>query len=52
VDEVALRKRLQRIRDKLRKEIEMTERRMSGSPESNAALPAKIVELLARPPVD
>jgi len=49
VDEATFRKRLQRIRDKLRKEIEMTERRLLGSQDSNAALPMKIVELLARP---
>ena len=48
VDEAAMRKRLQRIRDKLRKEMEMTERHaydLDRLPD----MPAKIVELLARP---
>ena len=49
VDEPAMRKRLQRIRDKLRKDIEMSEQseiRMGQSPRD---LPARIVELLSRP---
>jgi RNA polymerase sigma-70 factor (ECF subfamily) len=49
VDEVAMRKRLQRVRDKLRKEIEMSERRAIESEEVKGDLPGKIVELLARP---
>jgi len=49
VDEAALRKRLQRIRDKLRKEIEMTERRDIRHEAIKPELPAKIIELLARP---
>lgn len=49
VDEAAMRKRLQRIRDKLRKEIEMSERRAIHPEEVPADLPARILELLARP---
>ena len=49
VDDTAMRKRLQRIRDKLRREIEMSEQRSIGPDHSGADLPAKIVELLARP---
>ena len=49
VDEAAMRKRLQRIRDKLRKEIELAEQRGIRSDDLAADLPAKIVELLARP---
>jgi RNA polymerase sigma-70 factor (ECF subfamily) len=49
VDEVAMRKRLQRIRDKLRKEMEMAEQRGIGPEEIRRDLPAKVVELLARP---
>jgi RNA polymerase sigma factor (sigma-70 family) len=46
--ELAMRKRLQRIRDSLRKEIEMVEQHSTtGSPPGN--LPSRIVELLARP---
>jgi RNA polymerase sigma factor (sigma-70 family) len=49
VEESAMRKRLQRIRDKLRKEIEMTEQRESRSGPMDRQLPRKIVELLSRP---
>jgi RNA polymerase sigma factor (sigma-70 family) len=49
VDEAAMRKRLQRIRDKLRKEMEMAEQRGIGPEEIRSDLPAKVVELLARP---
>ena len=49
IDEAAMRKRLQRIRDKLRKEIEMAEQRDIRPEELTADLPAKVVELLARP---
>jgi RNA polymerase sigma factor (sigma-70 family) len=49
VDEAVMRKRLQRVRDKLRKEIEMSEK--NGLPPEGimTELPRKIVELLARP---
>jgi hypothetical protein len=43
----AIRKRLQRVRDRLRKEIEMTVSRNAGA--APEALPEKIIELLARP---
>jgi RNA polymerase sigma factor (sigma-70 family) len=49
VEETAMRKRLQRIRDKLRKEIEMTERRAVGRDEMPGDLPDRIAELLSRP---
>ena len=49
VNDAAIRKRLQRVRDKLRKEIEVSEQREIHVHELNAALPAQIVELLARP---
>jgi RNA polymerase sigma factor (sigma-70 family) len=49
VDEGAMRKRLQRLRDKLRKEMEMTERRLIDPDRLPGDMPAKIVELLARP---
>jgi RNA polymerase sigma factor (sigma-70 family) len=49
VDEAAMRKRLQRIRDKLRKEIEMAEQRGVRVEDIGTDLPAKVVELLARP---
>jgi RNA polymerase sigma factor (sigma-70 family) len=49
VDEPAMRKRLQRIRDKLRKEMEMIEQRGIRRDEIRPDLPAKVVELLARP---
>ena len=49
VDEAAMRKRLQRIRDKLRKEMEMSEQRDIRSDDIRPDLPAKVVELLARP---
>ncbi len=45
----AMRKRLQRVRDKLRKEIEMDEQRILEDHPVPADLPASIVELLARP---
>jgi len=44
-----MRKRLQRLRDKLRKEIEMDEQRNLGSHSVPGDLPASILELLARP---
>jgi RNA polymerase sigma-70 factor (ECF subfamily) len=49
VDESAMRKRLQRVRDKLRREIEMSEQRHIHPGTLPADLPAKVVELLARP---
>ena len=49
IDETAMRKRLQRIRDKLRKEIEMSERRAIDSTQMPGDLPGKIAELLSRP---
>jgi RNA polymerase sigma factor (sigma-70 family) len=48
VDEAAMRKRLQRIRDKLRKEIEVTEQRSIRAGDVPPDFPARIVELLAR----
>jgi RNA polymerase sigma-70 factor (ECF subfamily) len=48
-DPPTIRKRLQRLRDKLRKEIEMDERQTLGSHAIPEDLPATIVELLARP---
>lgn len=49
VDEAAMRKRLQRIREKLRKEIEMAERKALDMNDVPRDLPARIVELLAQP---
>jgi len=49
VDEPAMRKRLQRVRGKLRKEIEMTERHAIDLDRLPGDMPAKIVELLAQP---
>ena len=44
-----MRKRLQRIRDRLRKEMEVSEQRAIRPEDIRADLPAKVVELLARP---
>ena len=49
VDEAVVRKRLQRVRDKLRKEIEVAEQRGIGADEIRSDLPGRIVELLATP---
>jgi RNA polymerase sigma factor (sigma-70 family) len=49
VEEAAMRKRLQRIREKLRKEIEMAEQRGVPPQEMRADFPGRVVELLARP---
>jgi RNA polymerase sigma factor (sigma-70 family) len=49
VDEAAMRKRLQRLRDKLRKEIEVAEQRALRPEDIHADFPSKVVELLARP---
>jgi RNA polymerase sigma-70 factor (ECF subfamily) len=49
VDEPVMRKRLQRIREKLRKEIEMSEQEQIRPGDIRPDFPARIVELLARP---
>jgi RNA polymerase sigma factor (sigma-70 family) len=49
IDEAAMRKRLQRIRDKLRKEMEVAEQRAIRPEDIRPDFPAKVVELLARP---
>jgi RNA polymerase sigma-70 factor (ECF subfamily) len=49
VDEAVMRKRLQRVRDKLRKEMEMAEQREIRPHDLQANFPAKVVELLTRP---
>src|SRR5262245_32088041 len=49
VDDAAMRKRLQRIREKLRKEIEVTEQHDIRPGEIRQDFPARIIELLARP---
>jgi RNA polymerase sigma factor (sigma-70 family) len=49
VDEAVVRKRLQRVRDKLRKEVEVSEQREVSQRELQPDLPGKIVELLSRP---
>jgi RNA polymerase sigma factor (sigma-70 family) len=49
VEETAMRKRLQRIRDKLRKEMEVAEQRSVRPEDIRSDLPARVVELLARP---
>jgi RNA polymerase sigma-70 factor (ECF subfamily) len=49
VDEQVMRKRLQRVRDKLRREIEVAEQRGISAEEIRPDFPAKVVELLARP---
>ncbi len=49
VAEPVMRKRLQRVRDKLRKEIEVSEQRGIHPDEIRHDFPAKVVELLARP---
>jgi RNA polymerase sigma-70 factor (ECF subfamily) len=49
IDETAMRKRLQRIRDKLRKEIEVAEQRQIRPDDIRPDLPAKVLELLAHP---
>ena len=49
IDEPAMRKRLQRVRDKLRKEIEVSEQRGIRHDEIRPDFPAKVVELLSRP---
>jgi RNA polymerase sigma-70 factor (ECF subfamily) len=49
VEEGAMRKRLQRIRDKLRREMEMAEQRAIPTGELPDDLPARVADLLARP---
>jgi RNA polymerase sigma factor (sigma-70 family) len=49
IDEAAMRKRLQRVRDKLRKEMEVTEQHGMKPDAVRQDFPAKIVELLATP---
>jgi RNA polymerase sigma-70 factor (ECF subfamily) len=49
VEDAAMRKRLQRIRDKLRKEMEMAEQGEVRPGEIRPDFPARVVELLARP---
>ena len=49
VDEATMRKRLQRVRDKLRKEIEVSEQRAIHPDAIRPDFPAQVVELLARP---
>jgi RNA polymerase sigma-70 factor (ECF subfamily) len=49
VDDAAMRKRLQRVREKLRKEIEVSEQQSIGPGELMSEFPARIVELIARP---
>ena len=49
VDEAAMRKRLQRVRDKLRKEMEVAEQRGIRPEDIMQDLPARVVELLAHP---
>jgi len=49
VTEAAMRKRLQRIRDQLRKDAEMSEQQNTGGASLPFNLPDRVVELLARP---
>lgn len=49
VDEATIRKRLQRVREKLRREIEMSERQAVPEAEFPRDLPGRVIELLARP---
>ena len=49
VPEPVMRKRLQRVRDKLRREIEMSEQRGLPPNVMRSDLPAAVVDLLARP---
>jgi phenylalanyl-tRNA synthetase alpha chain len=49
IDESAIRKRLQRIREKLRKEIEVAEQGGIHPDEIRSDFPGKIIELLATP---
>lgn len=49
VDEGVIRKRLQRLRDKLRREIEVAEQRGIRPDEIRPDFPGKVIELLSRP---
>jgi RNA polymerase sigma factor (sigma-70 family) len=49
VDEPVMRKRLQRVRDKLRKEMEVSEQRGIRPEDIRRDLPAAVIDLLARP---
>jgi RNA polymerase sigma factor (sigma-70 family) len=49
VDDSTMRKRLQRVRDRLRKEIEVAEQREIRPEHIRPDLPTKVVELLAHP---
>jgi hypothetical protein len=49
LDESVVRKRLQRVRDKLRKEIEVSEQRGIRPEDLRPDLPGRVLELLARP---
>jgi RNA polymerase sigma-70 factor (ECF subfamily) len=49
VEEAVIRKRLQRVRDKLRREIEVAEQRGIRPDELRPDLPGKVIELLSRP---
>lgn len=49
VDEAAIRKRLQRVRDKLRREIEVAEQREIRPGELRPDMPGTVIELLSRP---
>jgi RNA polymerase sigma factor (sigma-70 family) len=49
INQAAMRKRLQRIRDNLREDIEMAEQTNLSGHDLPANLPARIVELLAKP---
>ena len=49
VDEPVIRKRLQRVRDKLRREIEVAEQRDIRPDEIRPDFPSKVIELLSRP---
>jgi RNA polymerase sigma factor (sigma-70 family) len=49
VKEPAMRKRLQRIRDQLRKDAEMSEQQYAENQPMPTNMPARIVELLAKP---
>jgi O-phosphoseryl-tRNA(Cys) synthetase len=49
IEEATMRKRLQRIRDRLRKEMEVSEQHAIRAGDIRPDMPAKVVELLARP---
>jgi RNA polymerase sigma-70 factor, ECF subfamily len=49
VEEAIIRKRLQRVRDKLRREIEVAEQRGIRPDEVRPDFPGKVIELLSRP---